>query len=63
MHNMMICGKIITLHDNYVITNNYIFKHDGNIRFEDIQNMLEYDSTNSLINEELIAPEDVELVQ
>ena len=63
MHNMMICGKIITLHDNYVITNNYIFKHDGNIRFEDIQNMLEYDSTNSLINEELIAPEDAELVQ
>ena len=63
MHTMMICGKVITLHDNYVITNNYIFKHDGNIRFEDIQNMLEYDSNSSIINEELIAPEDAELVQ
>ena len=63
MHNMMICGKVITLHDNYVITNNYIFKHDRNIRFEDIQNMLEYDSNSSIINEELIAPEDAELVQ
>lgn len=62
MHTMMICGKIVTLYDNYVITNNYIFKHDGNIRFEDIQNMLEYDS-DSAINEELIAPEDAELVQ
>lgn len=61
MHTMMICGNIVTLHDNYVITENYIFKHDGNIRFEDIQNMLEYDS-NSIIDEELIAPEDAELV-
>lgn len=63
MHTMIICGKVITLHDNYVITNNYIFKHDGNIRFEDIQNMLEYDSNSSIIDEELIAPEDAELVQ
>lgn len=63
MHNMMINGKIIALHGNYVITENYIFKHDGNIRFEDIQNMLEYDDSNSIIDEELIAPEDAELVQ
>ena len=61
MHTMMICGKIIALHDNYVITENHIFKHDGNIRFEDIQNMLEYDS-DFVIDEELIAPEDAELV-
>lgn len=61
MHTMMICGKIVALHDNYVITENHIFKHDGNIRFEDIQNMLEYES-NSVIDEELIAPEDAELV-
>ena len=63
MHTMMIGSKIIALHGNYVITENYIFKHNGNIRFKDIQNMLEYDSTNSIINEELIAPEDAELVQ
>lgn len=61
MHTMMICGKIVALHDNYVITENHIFKHDGNIRFEDIQNMLEYDS-DFVIDEELIAPEDAELV-
>ena len=61
MHTMMIGGKIITLHGNYVITEKYIFKHNGNIRFEDIQNMLEYGS-DSAIDEELIAPEDVELV-
>lgn len=61
MHTMMICGKIVALHDNYVITENHIFKHDGNIRFEDIQNMLEYDS-DSIIDEELIAPEDAESV-
>lgn len=61
MHTMMICGKIIALHENYVITENHIFKHDGNIRFEDIQNMLEYES-DSVIDEELIAPEDAELV-
>lgn len=59
MHTMMICGKIVAFHGNYVITENYIFKHDGNIRFEDVQNMLEYDS---IIDEELIAPEDAELV-
>lgn len=59
MHTMMVNGNIIALHKNYVITENCIFKHNGNIRFEDIENMLEIANP---ADEELIAPEDAELV-